>query len=283
MTQPTHIRGEHLPTALSLAACRVPVLPLRAGKVPFGNCRACARQRVRRPAEHEDPRPLHLPGPVPRLGRRHHRPRRHQLARLGAGVARGGGGGLPPRRRGPDRPGPRQHGSHHVGARQPARHPDRAHHPGRALALPGRHALRQRGAARRGHQVVHVLRAVARPRHRHPHGPAGRRPGPAGARARPGPPGDRAGAGWGRAVPAPQPAYLERGIAMAEQSITAASSAVHATVYRGVPGGAVHARPVRLPHRGAHRPVVRRRAGQGRDGPALHRRVGQRPCHRLGM
>lgn len=28
-------------TALSLAAAGVPVLPLRAGKVPFGNCRAC--------------------------------------------------------------------------------------------------------------------------------------------------------------------------------------------------------------------------------------------------
>ncbi len=30
-----------LHTALSLAASGVPVLPLRAGKVPFGNCRAC--------------------------------------------------------------------------------------------------------------------------------------------------------------------------------------------------------------------------------------------------
>ncbi|MFD3928047.1 DNA primase [Streptomyces sp. NPDC058614] len=43
MTQPTDIRGEHLPTALSLAAARVPVLPLRAGKGPFGNCPACAQ------------------------------------------------------------------------------------------------------------------------------------------------------------------------------------------------------------------------------------------------
>ncbi|MFF0685559.1 bifunctional DNA primase/polymerase [Streptomyces albogriseolus] len=31
-----------LHTALSLAAAGVPVLPLRRGKVPFGNCRACA-------------------------------------------------------------------------------------------------------------------------------------------------------------------------------------------------------------------------------------------------
>lgn len=42
MTQPTTIRGEHLPAALSLAATGLPVLPLRAGKVPFGNCRRCA-------------------------------------------------------------------------------------------------------------------------------------------------------------------------------------------------------------------------------------------------
>ncbi|MEU0341352.1 bifunctional DNA primase/polymerase [Streptomyces bobili] len=33
----------HLRTALSLAAAGVPPLPLRAGKVPFGNCPACAK------------------------------------------------------------------------------------------------------------------------------------------------------------------------------------------------------------------------------------------------
>ncbi|MDU8994509.1 bifunctional DNA primase/polymerase [Streptomyces mirabilis] len=33
--------GHHLRTALDLAAADVPVLPLRKGKVPFGNCRAC--------------------------------------------------------------------------------------------------------------------------------------------------------------------------------------------------------------------------------------------------
>ncbi|MQA96603.1 MAG: DNA primase [Streptosporangiales bacterium] len=35
--------GETLRAALELAAAGVPVLPLRAGKVPFGNCPACAR------------------------------------------------------------------------------------------------------------------------------------------------------------------------------------------------------------------------------------------------
>ncbi|MDI6411046.1 bifunctional DNA primase/polymerase [Streptomyces albus] len=34
--------SDHLNTALELAEAGVPVLPLRAGKLPFGNCRACA-------------------------------------------------------------------------------------------------------------------------------------------------------------------------------------------------------------------------------------------------
>ncbi|MEV0692237.1 bifunctional DNA primase/polymerase [Streptomyces sp. NPDC050388] len=51
MTQPTTIRRvpgprprlpEPLRTALTLAATGVPVLPLRRGKVPFGNCHQCA-------------------------------------------------------------------------------------------------------------------------------------------------------------------------------------------------------------------------------------------------
>ncbi|MEU8488426.1 bifunctional DNA primase/polymerase [Streptomyces sp. NPDC048641] len=35
--------NNHLHTALRLAASNVPVLPLRAGKVPFGNCPACTK------------------------------------------------------------------------------------------------------------------------------------------------------------------------------------------------------------------------------------------------
>jgi hypothetical protein len=50
MTQPTLIRRgrdgmralpEPMPTALALAASGLPVLPLRAGKAPFGNCPQC--------------------------------------------------------------------------------------------------------------------------------------------------------------------------------------------------------------------------------------------------
>ncbi|MEO3767673.1 bifunctional DNA primase/polymerase [Streptomyces sp. B5E4] len=42
MTQPDANPRVHLETAVRLAAGGLPVLPLRAGKVPFGNCRACA-------------------------------------------------------------------------------------------------------------------------------------------------------------------------------------------------------------------------------------------------
>ncbi|MFG2422542.1 DNA primase [Streptomyces sp. NPDC048448] len=57
--------NEHLHTALSLAAQSVPVLPLRAGKLPFGNCPACARNacggrpNMKTPGPCVCPRPCH--------------------------------------------------------------------------------------------------------------------------------------------------------------------------------------------------------------------------------
>ncbi|MFJ9523982.1 bifunctional DNA primase/polymerase [Streptomyces cyaneofuscatus] len=70
MTHPTIIprdrkRGAHLRTALSLAAGYTPVLPLRAGKVPFGNCSAChnntcgGRPNMKVPGPCLCPRPCH--------------------------------------------------------------------------------------------------------------------------------------------------------------------------------------------------------------------------------
>ncbi|MEV6125032.1 bifunctional DNA primase/polymerase [Streptomyces sp. NPDC052077] len=70
MTQPTPIRRVgHRPapldTALALAAAGVPVLPLRAGKVPFGNCRTChgnacgGRPNMKTPGPCTCPRPCH--------------------------------------------------------------------------------------------------------------------------------------------------------------------------------------------------------------------------------
>ncbi|MFJ6773041.1 bifunctional DNA primase/polymerase [Kitasatospora sp. NPDC091257] len=66
MTQPTMIRGEQpLAIALFLATFGVPVLPLRAGKVPFGNCPGCAsnacggRPNMKTPGPCTCPLPCH--------------------------------------------------------------------------------------------------------------------------------------------------------------------------------------------------------------------------------
>jgi hypothetical protein len=70
MTQPDSIRrpgapGTLLDAALQLAAAGVPVLPLRRGKLPFGNCPACAksacgdRPNMLRAGPCRCPRPCH--------------------------------------------------------------------------------------------------------------------------------------------------------------------------------------------------------------------------------
>ncbi|MFJ8350484.1 bifunctional DNA primase/polymerase [Streptomyces sp. NPDC094153] len=63
MTQPTDIQGEHLRAALALAASGVPVLPLRAGKVPFGNCRGCAGNACGGRSNMKTPGPCTCPAP----------------------------------------------------------------------------------------------------------------------------------------------------------------------------------------------------------------------------
>ncbi|MFD3657119.1 bifunctional DNA primase/polymerase [Streptomyces sp. NPDC058620] len=65
MTQPTLIRRvpAHLNTALDLAARTVPVLPLRAGKVPFGNCPACRDNACGGRPNMKTPGPCHCPRP----------------------------------------------------------------------------------------------------------------------------------------------------------------------------------------------------------------------------
>ncbi len=65
MTNTQYPAGEHLRQALELVALGVPVLPLREGKVPFGNCRACAgnecggRPNMKTAGACECPRPCH--------------------------------------------------------------------------------------------------------------------------------------------------------------------------------------------------------------------------------
>ncbi|MEV8093701.1 bifunctional DNA primase/polymerase [Kitasatospora sp. NPDC085879] len=63
MTQLTDVRGEHLTTAISLAPHGVPVLPLRAGKVPFGNCRHCANNACGGRPNMKTPGPCTCPAP----------------------------------------------------------------------------------------------------------------------------------------------------------------------------------------------------------------------------
>jgi hypothetical protein len=52
-----------LHTALELAAASVPVLPLRAGKGPFGNCRTCAKNACGGRPNMKTPGPCHCPAP----------------------------------------------------------------------------------------------------------------------------------------------------------------------------------------------------------------------------
>ncbi|WP_405520091.1 bifunctional DNA primase/polymerase [Streptomyces canus] len=60
-----HPDGSHLHTALALAAAGVPVLPLRRGKVPFGNCPSCkdgacgGRPNMKAPGPCRCPAPCH--------------------------------------------------------------------------------------------------------------------------------------------------------------------------------------------------------------------------------
>ncbi|WP_067805687.1 bifunctional DNA primase/polymerase [Actinomadura formosensis] len=60
MTNPD---GPHLRTALNLAAAGVPPLPLRAAKVPFGNCRACTNGACGGRPNMKVPGPCRCPGP----------------------------------------------------------------------------------------------------------------------------------------------------------------------------------------------------------------------------
>ncbi|MCX4827846.1 bifunctional DNA primase/polymerase [Streptomyces sp. NBC_01016] len=63
MTQPSTILREHLHAALDLAANGLPVLPLRAGKVPFANCPSCLYSRCGGRPNMKTPGPCTCPGP----------------------------------------------------------------------------------------------------------------------------------------------------------------------------------------------------------------------------
>ncbi|MFW6695244.1 DNA primase [Streptomyces sp. MAR4 CNX-425] len=63
MTQPDDNPRVHLATAVRLAADGLPVLPLRKGKVPVGNCRACAGNACGGRPNMKNPGPCACPGP----------------------------------------------------------------------------------------------------------------------------------------------------------------------------------------------------------------------------
>ncbi|MFJ1965266.1 bifunctional DNA primase/polymerase [Streptomyces massasporeus] len=55
--------SEHLKTALHLALSGIPPLPLRAGKLPFGNCRSCVRNACGGRPNMKAPGPCTCPAP----------------------------------------------------------------------------------------------------------------------------------------------------------------------------------------------------------------------------
>ncbi|WP_442727708.1 bifunctional DNA primase/polymerase [Streptomyces pseudogriseolus] len=227
-----------LHTALSLAASGVPVLPLRRGKVPFGNCRACAdntcggRPNMKSPgpcrcrcpgvchawaAATTDPAVITSPtwaGAWRRAGCVGYHPGGAELTVVDlddADAVAWARAALPV-----TRTVPTTRGEHWI----------------------YRGTMTSRNAVRPG---VDIKSAMAYARYLGPGtGAVADLPDAVRALAVKEPSPVRlaayaavvpAGAGGGE-CPHRTPAFLERGIAMAEQRITGASSAVHATVYR---------------------------------------------------
>ncbi|MFJ1669317.1 bifunctional DNA primase/polymerase [Streptomyces bottropensis] len=231
MTQPTHIRR-----ALDLAAHGVPVLPLRAGKVPFGNCLDCAdnecggRPNMKTPGPCTCPRPCHgwaaaTTDPVvltsPTWATAWHRAAAVAYHPGGAGVtvvdlddpaavawARAT---LPTTRTVPTTRG--QHWIYR--GTMPSSNAVRPGVDVKSLMAYARWLGNGTGVTAPLPDAVRAL-AVKTPPTIH------RAPQRLSVPLR----------GHGGECPHRTPTYLERGIAMAVQRITAASSAVHATVYR---------------------------------------------------
>ncbi|MFJ2176450.1 bifunctional DNA primase/polymerase [Streptomyces sp. NPDC087851] len=234
MTQPTLIRRVPgaLRSALALAGAGVPVLPLRAGKLPFGNCPACAavacggRPNMREAGACRCPAPCHAwaaatTDPAVLTSCAWARPWQH----AGAVAYHPGGAGLtvvdldnaaavawaratlPP-----TRTVPTTRGEHWIyrGA-MPSSNDVRPGVDVKSSMSYARYLGPGTGTVTALPDMVRAL--IVRE-------PAPVRPVPAVA----------VPAGGGR-CPHRTPVYLERGIAMAVQRITAATTAVHATVF----------------------------------------------------
>ncbi|UUU32737.1 bifunctional DNA primase/polymerase [Streptomyces sp. CA-210063] len=228
--------SEHLRTALDLAASQIPVLPLRAGKVPFGNCRRCQDNACGGRPNMKNFGPCTCPGPCHGWAAATTDPdvinsgiwRRAWLRASAVAYHPGGAGltvvdldnadaiswaheNLPA-----TQTVPTTRGEHwlYLGRMQSAN----AVRPGVDIKSTMAYARwRGFGTGTMAHlpDAVRAL-AVSKPCTVRPAPPAVTVP-------------SRSGSGQCRHR---TPAYLDRGIAMAEQRITEARSAVHATVYR---------------------------------------------------
>ncbi|MFD4973181.1 bifunctional DNA primase/polymerase [Streptomyces sp. NPDC058424] len=236
MTQQPPSRGEHLRTALALAASGVPALPLRAGKVPFGNCRRCADNACGGRPNMKTPGPCACSGPchawaaaTTDLDVISSGPWRRAWLTASAVAYHPGGAGLTvvdldnadaiawARKTLPaTQTVPTTRGEHwlYLGAMQSAN----AVRPGVDIKSTMAYA-RWLGFGTGTMTVLpDAVRALAasKPAPAGPALPTATAPAPAG----------------GGECRHRTPAFLERGIAMAEQRITGASEAVHTTVYR---------------------------------------------------
>ncbi|WP_329051789.1 bifunctional DNA primase/polymerase [Streptomyces violaceus] len=232
MTQPTSY-PQH--TALSLAASGVPVLPLRRGKVPFGNCTTCADNACGGRPNMKTPGPCDCPGVCHAWAAATTDPAVIVSPAWAAAWRRAvcvgyhpGGGGLTvvdlddadaiawartvlPA----TRTVPTTRGEHWI--YRGAMASRNAVRPGVDIKSTMAYARYLRPGTGTMTALPDAVRALAVKE------PPTVRPAPAGVMP------VRAG---GEECRHRTPAYLDRGIAMAEQRITEARSAVHATVYR---------------------------------------------------
>ncbi|MFJ2565998.1 bifunctional DNA primase/polymerase [Streptomyces sp. NPDC087568] len=224
-----------LHTALSLAASGVPVLPLRRGKVPFGNCTRCADNACGGRPIMKTPGPCRCPGVCHAWAAATTEPAVIVSPAWAAAWRRAvcvgyhpGGAGLTvvdlddadaiawARTALPaTRTVPTTRGQHWIyrGAMRSVN----AVRPGVDIKSTMSYARYLGPGTGVMADLPDAVRALAMKE------PSPVRPAPVGAVV--------AGAGGGE-CPHRTPAYLDRGIAMAEQRIAEASSAVHATVYR---------------------------------------------------
>ncbi|WP_055715449.1 bifunctional DNA primase/polymerase [Streptomyces torulosus] len=228
--------SEHLRTALDLAASRIPVLPLRVGKVPFGNCRRCQDNVCGGRPNMKNPGPCVCPGPCHGWAAATTDPDvvnsgiwRWAWLRASAVAYHPGGAGLTvvdldnadaiiwARENLPATQSvPTTRGEHwlYLGRMQSAN----AVRPGVDIKSTMAYARWLGFGTGTMADLPDAVRALTVDK------PATVRPAPPTVTV-------PVLAGGGQ-CPHRTPAYLDRGIAMAEQRITAASSAVHATVYR---------------------------------------------------